>query len=147
MVEKFNFSGLFLVIGLLIVLSAYAADDLQNSASAIEVSVANEFASEHDDVIILDVRTPTEFAMSHITGSINVDVQDDSFEDMVAQLDPDKRYIVHCTKNPTGGRSGRALESMQELGFKNLYSLEGGYLAWKEAELPLTETAAGQKED
>jgi thioredoxin 1 len=147
MIEKFNFSGLFLVIGLLIVLSAYAADDLQNSASAIEVNVANEFASGHDDVIILDVRTPTEFAMSHITGSINVDVQDDSFEEMMTQLDPDKRYIVHCTKNPTGGRSGRALESMQELGFKNLYSLEGGYLAWKEAELPLTESAAGPKED
>ena len=53
----------------------------------------------------------------------------------------DKTYIVHCTKNPVGGRSGRALEKLQELGFKNLYSLEGGYIAWKEADLPLTEAS------
>ena len=79
--------------------------------------------------------------MSHITGSVNVDVQDESFEDLVAQLDPNKTYIVHCTKNPLGGRSSRALESMQKLGFKRLYSLEGGYVAWKDAELPLTETS------
>jgi rhodanese-related sulfurtransferase len=31
------------------------------------------------------------------------------------------------------------LETLQRLGFKHLYSLEGGYVAWKDAELPLTE--------
>ena len=60
------------------------------------------------------------------------------------QLDRDKTYIVHCTKNPDGGRSSRALQTMQELGFKNLYSLEGGYIAWQEAKLPLTESKTGQ---
>lgn len=120
-------------------MSAQGAEDIQNTARTIEVYAANEFVSEHDDAVILDVRTPIEFEMSHISGAVNVDVQDESFEDMVAQLDPNKRYIVHCTKNPKGGRSGRALESMQKLGFKHLYSLEGGYVAWKDADLPLTE--------
>jgi rhodanese-related sulfurtransferase len=31
------------------------------------------------------------------------------------------------------------LETLQSLGFQHLYSLEGGYVAWKDAELPLTE--------
>ena len=141
MKEKFYFTRLILLIGLSTILSAHAADDIRNSASDIEVNAAKEFVSEHDDAVILDVRTPTEFEMSHITGSLNVDVQDESFEEMVAQLDPNKRYIVHCTRNPIGGRSNRALESMQNLGFKHLYSLEGGYVAWKDAELPLTETS------
>jgi rhodanese-related sulfurtransferase len=136
---QFDYLRLFPLIGLFAVLSAQGADDVQNSATAIEVSAANEFVSEYDDVVIVDVRTPIEFEMSHISGAVNVDVQDESFEDMVAQLDPNKRYIVHCTKNPKGGRSGRALESMQKLGFKHLYSLEGGYVAWKDADLPLTE--------
>ncbi len=141
MKEHFYFSSLSLLIGLFTVLSAQGADDIQNSVTDIEVNAANEFVSEHDDAVILDVRTPTEFEMSHITGSVNVDVLDESFEEMVAQLDPNKRYIVHCTKNPIGGRSSRALETMQKLGFKHLYSLEGGYVEWKDAGLPLTETS------
>ncbi|MFQ6005343.1 MAG: rhodanese-like domain-containing protein [Woeseia sp.] len=139
--KKLDFSRLFLLISFFAVLSAQAGDDFQNSVMVIEVNAANDFVSEHEDAVVLDVRTPIEFKMSHITGSVNVDVQDASFEDLVARLDPNKTYIVHCTKNPIGGRSSRALESMQKLGFKRLYSLEGGYIAWKNAELPLTVTS------
>jgi len=66
-------------------------------------------------------------------------VQDESFDDMVIALDPNKTYIVHCTKNPADGRSSRALETLRSLGFTHLYSLEGGYVAWTDAELPVTE--------
>ena len=68
-------------------------------------------------------------------------MQDQSFEEMVANLGPNKKYIVHCAKNPSNGRSSRALESMQKLAFRHLYSLEGGFVAWKDAELPLTESS------
>ena len=113
MKEKFIISRLFLFIGLFTVLSAQGGDDIQSSVTVIEVNAANDFVTEHEDAVILDVRTPIEFEMSHITGSVNVAVQDESFEDMVAKLDPNKKYIVHCAKNPSGGRSSRALESMQ----------------------------------
>ena len=92
--------------------------------------------------IILDVRTPAEYQVSHIPDAMNVSVQADDFDSMLAALDPRQTYIVHCTKNPADGRSSRALERMQQLGFRNLYSLEGGYIAWKESELPLVETDA-----
>ncbi len=141
MKEKISISRLYVFIGLLIALSAQAGDDSQSSATVIEANAAKDFVTEHRDAVILDVRTPIEYEMSHITGSVNVDVQDQSFEDMVANLDPNKKYIVHCAKNPAGGRSSRALESMQKMGFKHLYSLEGGFVAWKDAELPLTESS------
>ncbi len=141
MKDKFNISRLFLLIGLFTVLSAQGGDDVQSPVTVIEVNAANDFVTEHEDAVIVDVRTPIEFEMSHITGSVNVAVQDEAFEDLVAELDPNKKYIVHCTKNPSGGRSSRALESMQKLGFKHLYSLEGGYVEWKDAGLPLTETS------
>ncbi len=139
MEEKSSFSGLLILAGLLVVSLAQANDDVQESVTAIEVNVAREFVARHENAVIMDVRTPIEYEMSHITGSVNVNVQDESFESMVVALDPNKTYIVHCTKNPAGGRSSRALETLKSLGFKHLYSLEGGYVAWKDAELPLTE--------
>jgi rhodanese-related sulfurtransferase len=132
---------LFFAIGLLAASLALAHDHGPADVASIAVNDAKELVADDADAIILDVRMPIEFETSHISGSVNVDVQNEDFKEMAATLDPDKTYIVHCTKNPVGGRSGRALETLQELGFKNLYSLEGGYIAWKEADLPLTEVS------
>jgi rhodanese-related sulfurtransferase len=139
MKEKSYFSGLLILVGLLAVSLAQADDGGQDSVTTIEVSAAKDFVARYENAVIMDVRTPVEYEMSHITGAVNVNVQDESFEDMVVALDPNKTYIVHCTLNPAGGRSSRALEALQSLGFKHLYSLEGGYVAWKDAKLPLTE--------
>ena len=139
MKEKASFSGYLILVSLLATSLAQANDDVQDSVTAIEVNAAKVFVAQHENAVIMDVRTPIEYEMSHITGSVNVSVQDESFENMVIALDPNKTYIVHCTKNPGNGRSSRALKTLQSLGFKHLYSLEGGYVAWKDAELPLTE--------
>jgi thioredoxin 1 len=116
-----------------------AEDPADTDVAKIDVNGAREYVGSSDDAVIMDVRTPAEYEMSHIPDAINLNVQDDAFAEMVADLDRNDTYIVHCTKNPADGRSARALVTLQELGFKNLYSLEGGYIAWKEAELPLIE--------
>lgn len=123
----------------LLAMPVAVATDAENAATAmIKVFAAQNYVRTHEDAIVIDVRTPAEYELSHITGALNLNVQDDAFAEMAATLDPDKTYIVHCTKNPAGGRSSRALETLRDLGFKHLYSLEGGYVAWKEAQLPLT---------
>ena len=109
------------------------------SVDVIDVSSAMNLVSTQENTVIVDVRTPAEYESSHITDAVNINVQNDDFEALVSQLDPNTTYIVHCTKNPADGRSSRALGTLQSLGFRNLYSLEGGYVAWKDAELPLTE--------
>ncbi len=139
MKEKSSFSGLLILASLFAASLPQANDDVQDSVTAIDVNTAKEFVARNENAVIMDVRTPNEYEMSHITGSVNVNVQDDSFENMVITLDPNKTYIVHCTKNPADGRSSRALDTLKDLGFKHLYSLEGGYVAWKDAALPLTE--------
>ena len=136
---KLRLSGVILFAVMLTMASVQAEEEQVTAVDKIKVTAAKEYVTRHDDAIIMDVRTPAEYDMSHITGALNVNVQDDDFESMVAGLDKDKTYLVHCTKNPVGGRSSRALETLQQMGFKNLYSLEGGYIAWQEAELPLTE--------
>jgi rhodanese-related sulfurtransferase len=133
------FPALVILASLFAVTLAQADDAVEEPVADIAVDAAVEYVASHDNVVILDVRTPLEYEMSHITGAVNVDVQNESFKDNAIALDPGKTYIEHCTKNPVGGRSSRALEALQGLGFKNLYSLEGGYVAWQEAELPLTD--------
>ena len=134
-------SGLLILFGLFSVVTLPAVENERESVQVIAVHAAQEFIAQHDNAVIMDVRMPVEYDMSHITGALNVDVRDDSFEETASGLDRDKTYIVHCTANPADGRSSRALETLQKLGFRNLYSLEGGYVAWKEAELPLTEAS------
>ena len=141
MKEKSNFSGLLILVGLLALSLAQADDGGQGAVATIDVNAAKDFVTRDENAVIMDVRTPVEYEMSHITGAVNVNVQDESFEDLIVALDPNKTYIVHCTLNPAGGRSSRALETLQSLGFQHLYSLEGGYVAWKDAELPLTESS------
>jgi rhodanese-related sulfurtransferase len=139
--NKIDFrSSLFVFLtGILAMTSIQAEDEAAMAVEKMDVNSAREYVAQHESAVIVDVRTPAEYEMSHITGAMNVNVQDDDFESMVAALDKDKTYLVHCTRNPENGRSSRALDTLQSLGFKNLYSLEGGYVAWKEAELPLTE--------
>ena len=136
-----SFSVLLIFVGVLALSLAQADDDSQDLVTTIEVNAAKEFVARHENAVIMDVRTPVEYEMSHIPGAVNVNVQDESFEGMVVALDPTKTYIVHCARNPGNGRSNRALETLQSLGFKHLYSLEGGYVAWKDAELPLTDSS------
>lgn len=84
------------------------------------------------DVIVLDIRTPTEFAEGHIEGALNIDFNADDFADNIGKLDKSKEYLVHCR---SGGRSGRSLPTFESLGFEKILHLDGGMLAWVEAGL------------
>lgn len=70
-----------------------------------------------DDVIVIDVRTPAEFASGHLEGAVNIDVQSPDFEAQIAQLDPAGSYFVYCR---SGNRSGQAIDRMSSLGFTDL---------------------------
>lgn len=78
-----------------------------------------------EDVVILDVRTDPEVAEGMIEGAIQIDFRGENFEEEVAKLDSSKTYVVYCR---TGGRSAAASKIMtEELGFKNVNNLLGGY--------------------
>lgn len=62
------------------------------------------------DTVIVDVRTPAEYAGGHLEGAINIDFQSPSFDDAVADLDPDADYVVYCQ---SGNRSAQAVSVME----------------------------------
>lgn len=82
------------------------------------------------DFVILDVRTPEEFAAGHLAEAINVNFNSPTFRQDIAQLDPQKTYLIYCR---TGVRSHRALTTMQDLSFQHLHNLLGGIVRWQQA--------------
>lgn len=81
-------------------------------------------------VVILDVRTPEEFATGHLPGAINIDVEAPDFTDQLATLDKNATYAVYCH---SGNRSAVAMNDMAGEGFTDLADLAGGITAWAQA--------------
>ncbi|MHB1472574.1 MAG: rhodanese-like domain-containing protein [Dermatophilaceae bacterium] len=78
--------------------------------------------------IVLDVRTPAEFASGHLPQAQNIDIEAADFATRIAALDKNATYAVYCH---SGNRSGVALEQMAGVGFTHLYDLAGGVGAWQ----------------
>ncbi|WP_312557261.1 rhodanese-like domain-containing protein [Empedobacter brevis] len=84
---------------------------------------ASEVNLKNKKNILLDVRTPEEFAEGHVPGAINIDVKNSSFEKEIQKLDPKKNYYIYCK---SGVRAKLATEKMQEKGFKNAKNFKDG---------------------
>ena len=99
----------------------------------ISVSEFNQEYSESDsNVVILDVRTDEEFQAGVIPNAVQLNFMSPDFKTKASQLDTSKTYVVYCQ---SGGRSAAASKIMiQELGFKNVKNLEGGYSNWVKSE-------------
>jgi phage shock protein E len=132
-----NILGTFLLA--VLILTSVSAQDTKPTAPASvtkNVDVAKfEQLCAGTNVVVLDVRTPSEYFEGHLTNSILLDYRSPEFAEQVAKLDKSKQYLVHCAG---GNRSARACAKMETLGFTNLVNLEGGYGAWKEAGKPVT---------
>lgn len=79
------------------------------------------------DFVLLDVRTPEEFAGARLEGAMNIPLHD--LLRRYEELDRGKVIIIYCH---SGRRSAIATQILQNLGFKNVYNMEGGLLSWDE---------------
>lgn len=75
---------------------------------------------------IVDVRTPGEFNSGNIAGAKNINIAG-NFSEEIQKLDKDKPVFVYCA---VGGRSSKAAQMMNEMGFKEVYNVMGGYNAY-----------------
>ncbi|MCH2226004.1 MAG: rhodanese-like domain-containing protein, partial [Crocinitomicaceae bacterium] len=80
-----------------------------------------------DGVLLIDVRTPSEFSKGHIENAINIDFLSESFEEKIKAIDHSLPVLIYCA---VGGRSGRAGRKMENLGFKQVFDLGKGYNNW-----------------
>ncbi len=87
-------------------------------------------ALKRPGTVLLDVRTPAEFAQGHLEGATNIDIESAGFIAQIDQIDKTKAYAVYCH---SGNRSGAALQQMAQMGFAAAYDLQGGINAWENA--------------
>ena len=101
----------------------------QKNFEDADVQVFSELI-EDSCVIVLDVRTPSEFAEGHIANAVNIDQgQSDFIEKTRAALPTDKRIAIYCR---SGRRSANAAGRLAAEGYRCV-NLKGGIIAWKEA--------------
>lgn len=101
------------------------------SDTTIVPSLAYALIQENEsnaDFVILDVRTPEEYATERIAGSVLLDFYADDFEDELDELDKSKTYLVYCR---SGNRSSQSMTIMEDLGFIKIYDMGGGINQWK----------------
>ncbi len=83
--------------------------------------------SEFNKVVLVDVRTPEEYAAGHLDNALNINVYDSAFESRFKDIAKDETIYVYCK---VGGRSAQAQQKLNAMGFTNVVNLEGGYDAW-----------------
>ena len=94
---------------------------------------------DNPDFVIIDVRTPKEFAEGHIEDAINIDFYSETFPDELNILNKNKTYLIYCR---SGGRSGGALTIMESLYFKEVHNMTGGIIQWQAEGFPTVQGAS-----
>jgi rhodanese-related sulfurtransferase len=115
------------LLGLLALLSACGAKGRYQ-----DVGPEDLYAHLSQDVLVVDVRTPGEFAQGHVPGARNYPVE--SIDSWWRLLPKDKPVYLYCR---SGNRSRQAAEYLKGKGFTNLYHVQGGVLAIERSGYPL----------
>lgn len=95
---------------------------------SISVEESMQLINNTKKLQIVDVRTPQEFDSIAIQKAVNIDYKNPSFKDNIQVLDKTKPVLVYCR---SGKRSLNAMNIMVELGFSEVYNMQGGILAFK----------------
>jgi rhodanese-related sulfurtransferase len=101
---------------------AVAACGGSTAPSAIQKVSAGEAAGMLDSRVVIDVRTPAEYAAGHIAGAQNISVEAADFASRIASLDKTAAYLVYCH---SGRRSAIAADQMAAAGFSDIVDAGG----------------------
>lgn len=123
-IPRFLFMSLF---------SLFSCSSPQNVTS-LNAGEFSNLLKQQPDLVLLDVRTPSEYAEGHLPKSVNVDVFSSDFMQRATQLLGDKRSVaLYCR---SGRRSKQAAAQLSRKGIQ-VYELSTGWLGWVKAALPI----------
>ncbi|MFA5629525.1 MAG: rhodanese-like domain-containing protein [Dehalococcoidales bacterium] len=130
--------GIIGLIGVAVLLSSVMSCNLSLGVGFENIDIQGAYTliqenKGRSDFIILDVRTPAEYADGHIENSLNLDYYANDFEAQLDRLDKNKTYLVYCR---SANRSAHVINLMQKLGFKSAYNMLGGINEWNSKGYP-----------
>ena len=110
-------------------------------ATIKECTVSDVTDCLNSDTVFIDIRELQEYVRGHIPGAIHVTRGLLEFQilktldQLGTNADPaEMDLVLYCG---TGGRSALAAKSLDDMGFRNVRSMDGGIVAWNEAGLPI----------
>ncbi len=112
---------IFTVIAIAAILAFVLIQRLMSGGDALSPQAFVE--AYEPSALLLDVRTPDEFAGGHLAGAVNLNVTSGDFRDRAAALPVGEPVYVYCA---SGMRSGRAAKVLEELGHTEVFNV-GGY--------------------
>ena len=121
-----QFIKMLLSVLAIFVLAGCSKETAENSYKQISMDEAVTMMEEETDYIILDVRTPEEFAEKHIPNAINVPNETIGENEIPELPRKDQMILVYCR---SGNRSKQASEKLVKLGYTNIYEF-GGINDW-----------------
>ena len=109
------------------------AASVEGVFETVDTSRASELAGQ---AFVLDARTPEEYADGHLKGAVLIPHTE--VEARTAKLpgDKEKPILVYCA---AGARSAHACQTLTRLGYKKVYNLDGGIIAWQDAGQPVVQ--------
>ncbi len=122
-----------IIVFFLIVLTGCGKAQTNKSESSLPATEFSKKLDQTKDAQLLDVRTPGEFRNGHLKNALNIDWNADDFSEKAKTLDKDESVFVYCMSGP---RSTAAAAKLREMGFKNVYEMQGGMMKWRNANLP-----------
>lgn len=132
------------IFSLLLIAQLFISCQGQTSKK-VEVIDAKAFAEKlknTENPQLLDVRTPEEFEVDHLEKASNVNWNGDDFAVTAEKLDKSKPVFVYCK---VGGRSNQAAQKLSEMGFSQIYDLQGGIMKWKSNGMQFQDNSVGEK--
>ncbi len=97
----------------------------------VDVAEARDLIGEKGGLVILDVRTVSEYERGHLEGAINIPVE--ALSGRLSELNPNDELLVYCR---TGNRSTTAVGILKENGYDRIYHMDAGIVAWENAGFP-----------
>ena len=135
---------LFIVVLFLGSLLASCSNGQQNAAFLLEPVAFEQKINGTKDAVVLDVRTPGEYAKGHLADALNADWNGSEFKNQIKALNKNEPVFVYCL---SGNRSASAAAAMRADGFTQVFELGGGIMKWRASNLPeVTKKISGNSE-
>ena len=122
------------IIFLVAVFITATFSQVQAQSQLLDVKSFDTRMASTKDKIVLDVRTSDEYKQGHLANAVMIDYYKPDFKQRLANLDKANPVFVYCA---AGARSEGAAQALVDLGFKQVYDLQGGMNAWKKAKMPV----------
>ena len=125
-------SAIAVALGALVTAAAFAQDPDSTKVTSISAVELQERRGSGAAPVVIDVRTPNEYASGHIPGAVNIPF--DQVAQRISEIDAPHGVALYCMIGP---RARKGESALLAAGYEKIFHLEGGFAAWQAAGLPV----------